>query len=155
MNMEQDNVRQVNVKHALDQFKNLFNFRRKFRVLMVEDDACMKPLMARIFYSYKPNVDLRWVTSLTDGKQALLEEEFDLIVTDYLLSDGPHGIELRRLTKLIQPKARVLLVSGYSLKILEKDSGVSLQEVSFLQKPFRVSECFEALHGLSSIGVSK
>ena len=100
-------------------------------ILLVEDDEVVRRIALRIL------TDAGYlVIEAKSGQEALahLEDHFDLVLTDIVLSDIP-GVEVAAKLKSARPAVRVVFTSGYAdnpdiRAILAKP------ENRFLQKPF-------------------
>lgn len=104
----------------------------KQRILVVDDDpviglSCKRILGAEGFS----------VFSVIDGESAIdrvSKEEFDLIITDVRLPDV-YGLTVLKESKSIQPKADVVVVTGYPSLEDAKES-IKLGAFEYLEKPF-------------------
>jgi CheY-like chemotaxis protein len=104
----------------------------KESVLLVEDNADVRRFTAAVLHSlgYK-------VVEATDAEQALsvcANVRFDLLLTDVVMP-GMSGVELAERVRSVQPKLKVLLISGYSDDIREH-RGAGSETAPLLQKPF-------------------
>lgn len=113
------------------------------RLLLVEDDARVRAFAARTLSALG-----YVVTDAPNGRHALdrLAEEpaFDLLLTDIELPEGISGIELARMLDTRAPGTRVLLMSGYPDRIVER-SGPWSPRWAFLPKPFEPRALAEAV----------
>jgi CheY-like chemotaxis protein len=115
-------------------------------VLLVDDE----PIIVEVGEQMLASLGFRVLTAAT-GQEALgvyrnRSEEIDLVVLDMVMPDMGGGETFDRL-KEIDPDVCVLLSSGYSLngeaeEILNRGCG------GFIQKPFRLSDLSDAVHGL-------
>ncbi|MDI6800928.1 MAG: response regulator [Thermodesulfovibrionales bacterium] len=104
----------------------------KQRILVVDDDpviclSCKRILGAEGFS----------VFTVEDGGSAIKKvsnEEFDLVITDIRLPDV-YGLTVVQETKTVQPKADVVVVTGYPSLEDAKES-MRLGAFEYLEKPF-------------------
>ncbi|MBI3592294.1 MAG: response regulator [Nitrospirae bacterium] len=104
----------------------------KQRILVVDDDpvvglSCKRILGGEGFA----------VFTVEDGESAIekvSKEEFDLVITDIRLPDV-YGLTVIQETKTIQPKADVVVVTGYPTLEDAKES-IRLGAFEYLEKPF-------------------
>lgn len=103
------------------------------RILVVEDDAAVRPLTTSILESLGYDV-----VEASDGRAAisLIEEgrEFDLVVTDVVMPNMG-GKELADWLRNRKPGVRILFTSGYIESTLSRRD-IGKEERFFLQKPF-------------------
>jgi two-component system, cell cycle sensor histidine kinase and response regulator CckA len=103
-------------------------------ILVVDDDEFVRSLVVRMLKNARYRV-----LEASNGTGALLafqhsEGRVSLLVTDVVL-EGMSGKELADLLGLLQPRTKILFISGYpDDKILQL--GVRMREVAFLHKPF-------------------
>ncbi|MFP2961687.1 response regulator [Myxococcus sp. 1LA] len=82
----------------------------RIKVLLVEDDGDSRELLAELLES---EFDVRTATDGVDGLKVFEAEHPDVVVTDESLP-GMNGTELAQKVKEREPRARVILVSGYT-----------------------------------------
>jgi len=104
-------------------------------VLIVEDDCMLKPLLARLLYEINQKAGLKWVTSVAEAQSALLEEHFDLIVTDIILEGDETGIDLQKYCIENYPDSPVVVVSSLPKSKIEEQMGYRLDNRVYLSKP--------------------
>ena len=104
-------------------------------ILLVEDEAPLRQLVRNVLESY------RYKVIDADSGRAALDEweknagEIDLLLTDLVMPGGLNGRDLGEKLRLINPRLRIVFMSGYSGDIVGKD--FKLREgINFLQKPF-------------------
>jgi CheY-like chemotaxis protein len=112
-------------------------------VLLVDDDGMVLTTIARTLeslgYSVKPAGSAQEALGLLN-----LSPQVDLLITDIMLGDGLSGPELAREVEGQRPDLPVLFMSGFQKKKLE-GSGFVTSEVSFLSKPFRITDLAPAI----------
>jgi CheY-like chemotaxis protein len=114
------------------------------RVLLVEDEPAVNRLAERILRDLGYTVQAAW-----SGEEALgLVErngDIDLLLTDIRLPQQS-GRELAESVRALQPRVRVLFMSGYAEDLrgtLAGDEGIA-----FLAKPFTASELARKVRGV-------
>lgn len=90
------------------------------------------------------------VSTAEDGKEAIvLGASFhpDILVTDWLLSDHIHGIDVAEALSIACPNMTTIIMTGFATADLEADAqaiGVS----GFLEKPFPIEFLFKAINNV-------
>ncbi|MCX7927140.1 MAG: response regulator [Candidatus Omnitrophica bacterium] len=106
------------------------------KVLVVDDEACVRGLLKQLF-----ELKGLGVTVASDGQQALEELKkgnFDWVFLDVRMP-GMDGIEILKKMKQINPKAKFVMMTGYSVedKLAEaKKIGI----FTTIRKPFDLQE---------------
>ena len=117
-------------------------------ILVVEDDESLRELTARILQDAGYQV-----IDASDAENALdivrtSQPHIDLLLTDVIMPGGT-GIELLEQAKALQPNLRSLFTSGYTGDLVSQRGG-SIQEATFLEKPFTrdslLAKVYFALH---------
>jgi len=109
------------------------------RLLVVEDDWSLEPLVRRAAHSLSPPVAVDWCTSTASARERLAHQFYDIVLADYLL-DGPEaGLALRGDCWRLQPQAIFAMTSSYPLD--EYLHGVGRPGSPFLPKPFDLWSC--------------
>jgi PAS domain S-box-containing protein len=103
-------------------------------VLLVEDDAAVRTMIAMFLrrWGYK-------VLEATTGQEAmsLWQQEgatIDLLYTDVVMPGGLSGTQLTEQLRAQKPNLKVILSSGYSADLAQKDPGLA-PNVVFVPKP--------------------
>ena len=112
-------------------------------VLLVEDDAMVRALAARILQS------LGYRTVVTEFAQAALkclaaEPEIKLILSDVVLPGGTDGFELAKQARQMKPDLPVLFVSGYPQPAPLRRGGPDRVD-AVLQKPYTTEQLARAV----------
>jgi EAL domain-containing protein (putative c-di-GMP-specific phosphodiesterase class I)/ActR/RegA family two-component response regulator len=116
-------------------------------VLVIDDDSDMGAFVAEAAQS----LGMR-CTSTTDPAQlpALFSPQITLILLDLMMPDID-GIEVLRILSELRCKARIVLMSGLSKRVLETAEklarALGLTIAGHLQKPFRLAALEELLRG--------
>ncbi len=107
-------------------------------VLVVEDDVAVRTLVIRLVGGLGYTV-----IAAKNAEEALAaltsNERIDLLLSDVVLPGGTSGRDLAREVENRRPEARVLLMSGYAEKVLERGKPLEPDE-QVLHKPFRKIE---------------
>lgn len=82
----------------------------RIKVLLVEDDGDSRELLAELL---EADYEVRTAPDGVSGLKAFEAEHPDVVVTDESLP-GMLGTELAQRVKALEPRARVILVSGYT-----------------------------------------
>ena len=106
------------------------------KIHIIEDDAAFGKMLT----SFLERKGFEVTVSLTgeNGRKALEENQFDLLITDLKLPDDS-GLELLEYSKNIAPKTKVILMTGYA----EVDTAVKAIKkgaLDYISKPFRPEE---------------
>jgi CheY-like chemotaxis protein len=119
-------------------------------ILVVEDDTPLRELTVRLLQEagYR-GIEAR------NGENALeilkaSSPRIDLLLTDVIMP-GKTGIELLAQAKIIHPNLRSLFVSGYTSDLVAL-RGMSLQDSSFLEKPFTRTSLLRKVHSALHAG---
>lgn len=111
------------------------------RLLVVEDDPQMIPLLTRALRLLDPDIQLDWATSAKEGRGALASGHYDAVLADFVLEDSDSGFSLYEDSRTLQPDARFAMMSALPISPPEQSCGL-------LRKPFDVLECRRFLEGL-------
>jgi DNA-binding response OmpR family regulator len=106
------------------------------RILLVEDDPDVRPLMEHVLLSEGYAVDT--AANLAQGRKLLGTERYDLVLVDAGLPDGS-GLDLARRAKI--DGLRTLIVTGYALRL----SKAELDGFDYVMKPVRPRELVGAV----------
>ncbi len=105
------------------------------RILLVEDEPAVRRaaqmIIGRAGYSVTEAVDA--VDALKQWSSAT--EPFDLLMTDMVMPNGTNGIELATQLRSQHPKLRVIISTGYSQELLQRNGNV-VPGTRLLLKPF-------------------
>jgi DNA-binding NtrC family response regulator len=106
------------------------------RILLVEDDVDVRPLLEHILVSGQHHVaiadDVATAMTLIDA------ELFDLVISDINLPDG-NGLTIA--DTAAAKGIKTLLLTGYGLSL----SGATLAKYDYLLKPVRIAEFLAAV----------
>lgn len=111
-------------------------------LLFVEDDAALRELIGDALRELHFDVTL-----VGDGHEAIASlktRSFDFIFSDIAMPNGMSGIDMAVDAAVLQPKARIILSSGFAKTQLPPlPSGVA-----FLPKPYRVAQLLRLIREL-------
>lgn len=117
-------------------------------ILVVEDDESLRELTARMLQDAGYQViEARDTDNALDIVRTS-QPRIDLLLTDVIMP-GRTGIELLEQAKALQPNLLSLFMSGYTGDLVSQRGG-SIQEATFLEKPFTrnslLTKIYSALH---------
>ncbi len=107
---------------------------RRPRILVVDDEAGIRELLAKTLAVAEYDVDLA-----ADGQEALerlRRGEYDLLITD-LRMPGVDGLTLIREARRFMPQLPIIIITGYSTEASAIEA-INLGVNGYLTKPFRV-----------------
>ena len=121
------------------------------RVLVVEDDAALRRMLARVLEQLHFEVE---TAGSADEARAVVRRGAgapDVLVTDTVMP-GASGMELARELLRSAPALRVLFVSGYPEErdMHEREQAADGRRAAYLDKPFSIAELADAIHELTS-----
>jgi CheY-like chemotaxis protein len=111
-------------------------------VLIVEDEPDLMDVAASLFISMGYNVIT--ATGAHEAINLLASHEVDILFSDIIMPNGMNGIELAAYTGKHYPNVKIMLASGYALPALKIEQ-VSLNDFSFVSKPYRLADLARAL----------
>jgi DNA-binding NtrC family response regulator len=120
---------------------NSFNELKKLKTLLVDDDELIRDSLKMAFSA--KGCAMRVAETAEDGLEAIGEEKFDIIISDYRLP-GMNGLDFIKQAALIQPQAARFLITAYrDDHIISKAVRIGVNE--FIEKPFSVKELVNLL----------
>ena len=119
----------------------LFENLRRLRLLLVEDDALIRDSL-RLFFENE-GCRLEALETAEEGLEAVEEQEYDIVITDFRLPgmDGMHF--LQQLNERCPQTKKVLLTAYMNEEVLSSAFRIGVQE--FIEKPFTSEDLEEAL----------
>jgi DNA-binding NtrC family response regulator len=113
---------------------NSFNELKKLKTLLVDDDELIRDSL-KIAFSAK-GCAMRVAESAEEGLEAIAEEEFDIIISDFRLP-CMNGLEFLKLAAISHPDAVRLLITAYRDDHIFPEA-VRIGVNEFIEKPFSV-----------------
>jgi DNA-binding response OmpR family regulator len=115
--------------------------KKKFQVLLVEDDKFMNEILREFIESEGMNVD-----STLNYKEAVYQiiktnGNYDILIVDYNLdkADDKNGIDVFEKIKTINPGVKAIMISAYGNKSIKKNA-INRGIKYFIDKPFLLEE---------------
>jgi len=109
------------------------------RMLVVEDDRDLEPVIRRVVHSIRDDVSVDWATGTRAARRLLASRFYDIVLVDQCLGDESSGLRLRGQCWEKQPQAIFAAMSAWPLSdYLHSVGGAG---TPFLRKPFTLSEC--------------
>jgi two-component system cell cycle response regulator CpdR len=118
------------------------------RILYVEDNPVVREVTSELLIH-----DERYVVALGTAEEALeefAEQAFDVVITDVSLP-AMSGLDLARKILNIEPKAPIIIASGYVLDLSVKTWGPNVRAII---KPFEGPEIDALIEELCAVGHS-
>jgi DNA-binding NtrC family response regulator len=113
---------------------NSFNELKKLKTLLVDDDELIRDSLKIAFRA--KGCAMRVAETAEEGLEAITEEPFDIIISDYRLP-GINGLDFIKQAAVIQPQAARFLITAYrDNHIISKAGRIGVNE--FIEKPFSV-----------------
>ena len=113
---------------------NLFNKIKTFKTLLVDDDEFIRDAL-KIAFSAK-GCALRVAETAEEGLEAIEQEQFDIIISDYRLP-GINGLDFLKQANVIQPQAVTFLITAYRDEHIFSEA-LSKGVTDCIEKPFSV-----------------
>lgn len=112
-------------------------------VLVIDDEEVVRQVAARMLKSLGYQAICLGAARDAIDYYARRRRDIDLVLVDLIMPDMDGGAVFRELTQ-INPKARVVLTSGYS-QDAAVDAMIEAGARAFLQKPYRLNQLSEVL----------
>ncbi len=114
---------------------NSFDELKKLKTLLVDDDELIRDSLEIAFTA--KGCSIRVVETAEEGLQAIKEQQFDVIISDFMLP-CINGLEFLKLATVTQPDAIRFLITAY------RDDHIFSKAVrnvvnEFIEKPFSVN----------------
>jgi DNA-binding NtrC family response regulator len=116
------------------------------RILVVEDDRELEPLVRRAASGLRPAARIDWCTSTEQAHTLLSMRYYDAVLADWCLEGAHAGLALRVDCWHLQPQAVFAMTSSYPLSSYLYSVG--RPGIPFLAKPFDLWRCREFLSSL-------
>lgn len=122
---------------------------KRLNIFIVDDDADFAESLADIFELEGHKCELAY-----DGEAALkrfIENDFDLTFMDVKLP-GKNGVESFLDIRKIKPDARIIMMTGYSMKKL-LEQAVTNGAYGILHKPFNMDKVLDMIKKIIPVGI--
>jgi DNA-binding NtrC family response regulator len=120
---------------------NPFNELKQVKTLLVDDDEFIRDSL-KIAFATK-GCPMRVAGTAEEGLQAIKEEQFDIIISDFRLP-GMNGLEFLKLANITHPDSVNILITAYRDEYLFSEA-IRLGVTEFIDKPFSVKALAELL----------
>jgi two-component system response regulator HydG len=120
---------------------NPFNELKQVKTLLVDDDELIRDSL-KIAFATK-GCSMRVAETAEEGLQAIQEERFDIIISDFRLP-GMNGLDFLKLATVTHPQAVNILITAYRDEYLFSEA-IRLGITEFIDKPFSVKALAELL----------
>ena len=113
---------------------NSFDELKKLKTLLVDDDELIRDSLSMTFAT--KGCFLQVAETAEQGLQAIKEQQFDIIISDFRLP-GMNGLDFLKLTAVTQPQAVKFLITAYRDDHIFSEA-IRLGIHEFIEKPFSV-----------------
>jgi len=120
---------------------NPFNELKEVKTLLVDDDEFIRDSL-KIAFTTK-GCSMRVAVTAEEGLQAIKEEQFDIIISDFRLP-GMNGLDFLKLASVTHPQAVNILITAYRDEHLFSEA-IRMGITEFIDKPFSVKALAELL----------
>ena len=120
---------------------NPFNELKQVKTLLVDDDELIRDSLSMAFKN--KGCFMRVAGTAEEGLQAINEEKFDIIISDFRLP-GMSGLEFLKLATINHPESVNILITAYRDEYLFSEA-VRIGVTEFIDKPFSVKALAELL----------
>ena len=120
---------------------NPFNQLKQVKTLLVDDDELIRDSLSMAFKN--KGCSMRVAGTAEEGLQAINEEKFDIIISDFRLP-GMNGLEFLKLATINHPESVNILITAYRDEYLFTEA-VRMGITEFIDKPFSVKALAELL----------
>jgi PAS domain S-box-containing protein len=119
------------------------------RILVVEDEAAMREVAARILRG--SGYDVRTAGDATEALAITDAEPIDLVLTDVIMP-GMVGPDLAARLLEAHPELKIVFMSGYSHKVLGSEALTDAGRTGFVEKPFTALQLREVIRTVLDAG---
>jgi DNA-binding NtrC family response regulator len=113
---------------------NPFNELKQVKTLLVDDDELIRDALGIAFKN--KGCFMRSAESAEEGLNAIKEEQFDVIISDYRLP-GINGLDFLKLATVTNPHAVNILITAYRDEYMFSEA-IRMGVAEFIEKPFSV-----------------
>ncbi len=111
------------------------------RLLIIDDEPIIGKRLQQVFG--KSGIETVICTDPVRAMEAMAEERFRIVITDYRMEEM-NGLEVLRRVRTLNPKAKVIMITGYPSQELEEEA-VQGGVFEFITKPFRMDQLKDAV----------
>ena len=109
--------------------------RAMIRILLAEDDECMRVFLARALE--RSGYEVVAVSTGTQAVPYIDSDRFDLLLTDIVMPEMD-GIELAQHAAQVAPEMRIMFITGFAAVTLK--AGKAVPQAKVLSKPFHLRD---------------
>ena len=121
-----------------------FDKLKKMKMLLIDDDEWIRDSLSIYFESR--GCHLNALETAEEGLEALKNQVYDIIITDYRLP-GMDGLEFLRRIQASHPQAMKILITAYrSEDVVSEATRMGIQD--FIDKPFTAKNIEDSLSRL-------
>ena len=113
---------------------NPFNELKRVKTLLVDDDELIRDALGMAFKN--KGCFMRAAESAEEGLDAIKEEQFDVIISDFRLP-GINGLDFLKLAAVTHPHAVNILITAYRDEYMFSEA-IRVGVTEFIEKPFSV-----------------
>jgi two-component system response regulator (stage 0 sporulation protein F) len=126
--------------------KDLRKYNSAARILIIEDDKEMRSLLEDILD--EEGFETESVSNGSDGLQKLIQEPFDLVITDIRMP-GLTGLDILPVIKRLQPNASVIVITAFGNEEVYRRS-FEKGATGYLEKPIHMDQLKTLVHEMVS-----
>lgn len=131
------------------------NSKQGKKILVVEDDPTLKPILTRFIYQIDPDIHVDWLDSADEclqwkgaGAQLGPWNAYDLVLADIYTPGDTGGLDVLKFFHDHAPQTPVVMMSTVSMMEFFQKIGNEELLPSFLAKPLDPTECNALISGL-------
>ncbi len=113
---------------------NSFDELKQVKTLLVDDDELIRDSLSMAFQN--KGCFMRAAESAEEGLQAIKEEQFDIIISDFRLP-GMNGLDFLKMATATHPAAVNILITAYRDEYMFSEA-IKMGVTEFIEKPFSV-----------------
>lgn len=118
--------------------------------LVVDDESDYSEVVST--WLTRAGFDVIFCSNGWDGIAQARASHPDLVVSDIVMPGGIDGWDMAYLLKMSSSSASVILMTGFSRKIIEKKRELPANVIGFLEKPFRESDLLAVIRQRPAAG---
>ncbi len=116
------------------------------KILIVEDDEAMRSLLKDILDA--EGLVAEAVSNGSDALQKVMDQPFDLIITDIQMP-GLTGLDILPVIRKLQPEAPVIVITAFGSKEVHRRS-FEKGATGYLEKPIHINKLKTLIHKMVS-----